>query len=325
MSRIPGVCAVIAALTLPGLAVGAATAADSYPSRSIRLIVPFPPGGSNDIVGRVIGQQLGERLGKPVVIDNRGGAGGLIGTETAVHAQPDGYTLLVISVAYSYNPAIYKLPYDPVKAIAPVAQLGTGPNSLVIHPSVPANSVKELIALAKARPGQLNYATAGIGTFQHMSSEMFRIMSGINIVHIPYKGGGPATLAVISGQAQISIGSLLQTLPHIRSGKLKPLGTGGARRSPALPDVPTIIEAGVPGYEANNWWGIVAPAAIPPAIVKRINGEVAAILATPETQKWFVGEGAEAVSRTPDEFRKWILSEMAKWGKVVRQAGIKAE
>jgi tripartite-type tricarboxylate transporter receptor subunit TctC len=326
MSRNFGVCAAIAALTLPGAAGAAGAAAtDSYPTRSIRLIVPFPPGGSNDIVGRVIGQQLGERLGKPVVIDNRGGAGGLIGTETAVHAQPDGYTLLVISVAYSYNPAIYKLPYDPVKAITPVAQLGTGPNSLVIHPGVPANSVKELVALAKARPGQLNYASAGIGTFQHMSSEMFRIMSGTNIVHIPYKGGGPATLAVIAGQAQISIGSLLQTLPHIRSGKLKPLGTGGARRSPALPDVPTIAEAGVPGYEANNWWGIVAPAAMPPAIVKRINAEVAAILATPETQKWFVGEGAEAVSKTPDEFRKWILSEMAKWGKVVRQAGIKAE
>ena len=320
-----GVCAAVAALMLPGVAGGAAVAADSYPTRPIRLIVPFPPGGSNDIVGRVIGQQLGERLGKPLVIDNRGGAGGLIGTETAIHAQPDGYTLLVISVAYSYSPAIYKLPYDAVKAIAPIAQFGTGPNSLVIHPGVAANSVKDLIALAKARPGQLNYATAGIGTFQHMSSEMFRIMSGINIVHIPYKGGGPATLAVIAGQAQISIGSLLQTLPHIRSGKLKPLGTGGARRSPALPDVPTIAESGVPGYEASNWWGIVAPAAISPAIVKRINTEVAAILATPETQKWFLGEGAEAVSRTPDEFRKWILSEMAKWGKVVQQAGIKAE
>ncbi len=316
----------LAASALALLALsGAAAAADSYPARPVRLIVPFPPGGSNDIVGRVIGQQLGERLGKPVVIDNRGGAGGLIGTETAVHAQPDGYTLLIISVAYAYNPSLYKLPYDPVKAIAPVAQLGTGPNSLVVHPSVPANSVKELVALAKAKPGQLNYATAGIGSFQHMSSEMFRIMSGVNIVHIPYKGGGPAMLAVIAGQAQISIGSLLQTLPHIRSGKLKALGTGGARRSPALPDVPTVAEAGVPGYEANNWWGIVAPAATPPAVVKKINTEVAAILATPETQKWFLSEGGEAVSRTPDEFRKWILSEMAKWGKVVKQAGIKAE
>ncbi len=316
----------LAALALALLALpGAAAAADSYPTRPIRLMVPFPPGGSNDIVARVIGQQLMERMGKPVVIDNRGGAGGMIGTDTAIHSIPDGYTLLIISVAYAYNPWLYKLNYDPVKSIAPVAQLGTGPNSLVIHPSVPANSVKELIALAKAKPGSLNYATAGIGSFQHMSSEMFRLMAGINIVHIPFKGGGPAMLAVMAGQSQISIGSLLQTLPHIRSGKLKALGTGGARRSPALPDVPTIAEAGVPGYEANNWWGIVAPAATPPAVVKKINTEVAAILATPETQKWFLSEGGEAVSRTPDEFRKWIFSEMGKWGKVVKQAGIKAE
>ncbi len=320
-----GVCAVISALVWMGAAGGPAMAADSYPTRPIRLIVPFPPGGSNDIIARVIGQQLGDRLGKPLVIDNRGGAGGLVGTETAVHAQPDGYTLLIISVAYSYNPSIYTLPYDPVKAIAPIGQLGTGPNALVVHPSVAAKSVKELIALAKARPGQLNYATAGIGSFQHMSSEMFRIMSGVNIVHIPYKGGGPAMIAVIGGQAQISIGSLLQELPHIRSGKMRALGTGGAKRSPALPDVPTIAEGGVPGYEANNWWGIVAPAATPLAIVKKVNAEIAAILATPETQKWFVSEGGEAVSRTPDEFRKWILSEMAKWGKVVKEAGIKAE
>ncbi len=322
MRKTLGACAALSALMLVG---GAAIAADAWPTRPIRLIVPFPPGGSNDIVGRVIGQQLGERLGKPVVIDNRGGAGGMIGTETAVHAHPDGHTLLIISVAYAYNPSLYKLNFDPVRAVAPVAQLGTGPNSLVIHPSVPANSVKELIALAKARPGALNYATAGIGSFQHMSSEMFRLMAGINIVHIPFKGGGPAMLAVMAGQSQISIGSLLQTLPHIRSGKLKALATGGAKRSPALPDVPTVAEAGVPGYEANNWWGIVAPAATPPAVVKRINTEVAAILATPETQKWFLSEGGEAVSRTPDEFRKWILSEMAKWGKVVKQAGIKAE
>jgi tripartite-type tricarboxylate transporter receptor subunit TctC len=318
-----GVCTAIAALL--GAVSGAAGAADAYPTRPIRLIVPFPPGGSNDIIARVIGQQLGDRLGKPLVIDNRGGAGGLVGTETAVHAAPDGYTLLIISVAYSYNPAIYKLPYDPVNAIAPVGQLGTGPNALVVHPGVPAKSLKELIALAKARPGQLNYASAGIGSFQHMSSEMFRIMSGINVVHIPFKGGGPAMLAVIGGQAQISIGSLLQELPHIRSGKMRALGTGGAKRSPALPDVPTIAEGGLPGYEANNWWGIVAPATPPQAIVKKVNGEIAAILALPETQKWFTGEGGEAVSRTPEEFRKWILAEMAKWGKVVKEAGIKAE
>ena len=329
MRQVFGICAVIAVLfCATGAQAAGASSTDSgqaYPTRPIRLIVPFPPGGSNDIVSRVIGQQLGDRLGKPLVIDNRGGAGGLIGTETAVHAAPDGYTLLIISVAYSYNPAIYKLPYDPVKAIAPVGQLGTGPNALVVHPSLPAKSIKELIALAKAKPGQLNYATAGIGSFQHMSSEMFRLMSGINIVHIPFKGGGPAMLAVISGQSQISIGSLLQELPHIRSGKMRALGTGGAKRSPALPDVPTIAEGGVPGYEANNWWGIVAPAATPQPIVRKINTEIAAILAAPETQKWFLSEGGEAVSRTPEEFRKWILAEMAKWGKVVKDAGIKAE
>jgi tripartite-type tricarboxylate transporter receptor subunit TctC len=323
MRTVFGACVAVAALL--GAAGGAACAADAYPTRPIRLIVPFPPGGSNDIIARVIGQQLGDRLGKPMVIDNRGGAGGLVGTETAVHAAPDGYTLLIISVAYSYNPAIYKLPYDPVKAIAPVGQLGTGPNALVVHPGVPAKSLKELIALAKAKPGQLNYASAGIGSFQHMSSEMFRIMSGINVVHIPFKGGGPAMLAVIAGQSQISIGSLLQELPFIRSGKMRALGTGGAKRSPALPDVPTIAEGGVPGYEANNWWGIVAPAATPQVIVKKVNGEIAAILALPETQKWFAGEGGEAVSRTPEAFRGWILAEMAKWGKVVKEAGIKAE
>jgi tripartite-type tricarboxylate transporter receptor subunit TctC len=312
------------AMAMFAAAAGTAIGAD-YPERPVRLIVPFPPGGSNDIVARVIGQQLMERIGKPVVIDNRGGAGGMIGTDTAVHSIPDGYTLLIISVAYAYNPWLYKLNFDPVKDVAPVAQLGTGPNSMVVHPSVPANSVKELIALAKAKPGVLNYATAGIGSFQHMSSEMFRVMAGINIVHIPFKGGGPAMLAVIAGQSQISIGSLLQTLPHIRSGKLKALATGGAKRSPALPEVPTVAEAGVPGYEANNWWGIVAPAATPPAIVRKLNTDIAAILATPETQKWFISEGGEAVSRTPEDFRKWILSEMAKWGKVVRQAGIKAE
>jgi tripartite-type tricarboxylate transporter receptor subunit TctC len=330
MKKRLNVCAALLALMLTG---GAAVAAESastgsgqaWPARPVRLIVPFPPGGSNDIVGRVIGQHLGERLGKPLVIDNRGGAGGTIGTEIAIRSQPDGYTLLIISVAYSYNPSIYKLPYDPMKAIAPVAMIGSGPNVLVVNPSVPAKSVKELLALAKAKPGQLNYASAGIGSFQHLSSELFRIMSGVNIVHIPYKGGGPAMLAVMSGQAQVSIGSLIQTMPHIRSGKFRALATGGAKRNPALPDVPTVAEAGVPGYEAANWWGIVAPAGVSPAIVKRVNTEVAAILAMPETKKWFVNEGAEAVSKTPDEFRKWIASEMGKWGKVVKEAGIKPE
>ena len=203
--------------------------------------------------------------------------------------------------------------------------LGTGPNALAVHPSLPVKSAKELIALAKARPGQLIYASAGIGTFQHLSSELFRMMAGINMLHVPFKGGGPAMIDVISGQSQISIGSLIQTLPHIRSGRLKALGTGGAKRVEALPDVPTIAESGLPGYEANNWWGILAPAGTPPAIVKKLHTELNTILTSAETRKRFSNEGAEAVSMAPDAFGKFIASEMVKWSRVVKEAGIKAE
>ena len=297
----------------------------AYPARPIRLIVPFPPGGSNDIVARVIGQQLTERLGKPVVIDNRGGAGGMIGTETAIHAQPDGYTLLIISAAYSYNPSVYKLPYDPIKAIMPITLIGSGPTSLVVNPGVPVKSVKELIALARAKPGQLHYASAGIGSFIHLSTEMFRIMAGINIVHVPFKGGGPAILDVLSGQTQITMGTLIQNIPHIRSGRLKLLAVGSSKRAAILPDAPTIDEAGVPGYEASNWWGVVAPAGTPTAIVEKLHAEIAATLTTPEMRKWFASEGAEIFNLASDPFGKHIVAETAKWGRVVKEAGIKAE
>ena len=306
--------------------VSAAPALAEYPTKPIRLIVPFPPGGSNDIVGRLIGNELTGRLGQQVVIDNRGGAGGIIGTETAAHAAADGHTLLIISVAYAYNPSIYKanLKFDD-KAFTPVAMLGTGPNALTVHPQLPVKSVKELVALAKAKPGTLNYASAGIGSFQHLSSEMFRIMAGVDIVHVPFKGGGPAMADVIAGSTQICIGSLLQVIPHIRSGRLKALGTGGAKRVPALAEVPTVAEAGVPGYEANNWWGILAPAATPAAIVKRLHAETAAILASADMRKKFESQGAETVTMTPAEFGRFIRAETAKWAKVVQQAGIKAE
>jgi tripartite-type tricarboxylate transporter receptor subunit TctC len=238
---------------------------------------------------------------------------------------PDGHTLLVISVAYAMNAAIYKLPFDPHKSFARVAMLGTGPNVLAVYPGLPVNSVKELIALAKAKPGQLTYATAGVGSFQHFGSELFRTMAGLDMVHVPYKGGGPAMIDTIAGQAHMSIGSLIQFLPHFRSGKLKPLGTGGARRSAVLPDVPTISEAGVPGYEASNWWGILAPAAVPAAIVRKLNTEIGAVMKLPETQKRFSSEGAEPVIKTPEEFSKLIAAEMVKWAKVARDAKIKAE
>lgn len=316
---VPMACLLLAAAAAP------VVFAQSYPSKPVRLIIPFPPGGSNDIVGRMIAAQLTERLGTQVVVDNRGGAGGIIGTETAAKSTPDGHTLLLISVAYAFNPSLYKLPYHPVKAFAPVAILGTGPNVLAVFPGLPVNSVKELIALARQKPGQLNYGAAGVGTFQHLSSELFRMLARVDIVAVQFKGGGPATIDVIAGHTQISMGSLIQTLPHIRSGRLRALGTGGSKRTTVLPDVPTIAEAGVPGYEANNWWGIFAPAGTPPAVINRLHQELSVILTSTETQKRFSTEGAETVQMAPAEFGKFVVAETTKWARVVKEADIRSE
>jgi tripartite-type tricarboxylate transporter receptor subunit TctC len=302
-----------------------AATAQEYPTKPVRLIVPFPPGGSNDVVGRIVATQLGERLGKQVVVDNRGGAGGVLGTEAAANAPPDGYTLLVISLAHAVNPGLYKLKYDPIKSFAPVAMLGSGINVLCIHPSVPANTLQELIALAKKKPGELNYASAGSGSFQHMGAELFKLMAGVDIVHVPFKGGGPAMIDVVGGHSQIVLSSLIQTMPHIRSGKLKPLGTGGTKRSAILPDVPTIAEGGVPGYEMANWWGIVAPAGTEQAIVAKLSNEIAGVLSMPETQKVFSNEGAEVVQKAGAVFGSFIESELVKWQRVVKEAKIKAD
>jgi tripartite-type tricarboxylate transporter receptor subunit TctC len=312
------------ALLLVGFA--SVAVAQGYPTRPVRLIIPFPPGGSNDIVGRIIAAQLGERLGQTMVVDNRGGAGGTIGTELAAKAPADGYTLLLISTAYAFNTSIYKkLPYDPVRSFTPVALLGSGPGVLVVNPALPVNSVRDLIALARERPGKLNNASAGIGSFQHLASELFRIQANIEWLHVPYKGGGPAMMDLIAGQADASVGSLIQMLPHIRTGKLKALGTTGAKRSPVLPDVPTVAEAGVPGYEATNWWGLLAPTGTPPAIVERLHQEVVAVQASAETKKRFESEGAEAVQMSPAQIGAFIAAETAKWARVVKEAGITAE
>src|SRR5262245_158333 len=307
------------------LALATPAAAQEYPTKPVRLVVPFPPGGSNDVVGRIVATQLGERLGKQVVVDNRGGAGGVLGTEAAANAAADGYTLLVISLAHAVNPGLYKLKYDPIKSFVPIAMLGSGVNVLCVHPSVAANTVQELIALARQKPGELNYASAGPGSFQHMGSELFRLMAGVDIVHVPFKGGGPAMIDVVGGHTQILLSSLIQTMPHIRSGKLRALGTGGAKRSPILPDVPTIAEAGVPGYEMANWWGIVAPAGAPPGIVDKLAKEIGLVLSSPETQKVFSTEGAEVAQKTGAEFGRFIEAELAKWQRVVKEAKIKAD
>jgi tripartite-type tricarboxylate transporter receptor subunit TctC len=307
------------------LTLTAVAAAQEYPTKPLRLIVPFPPGGSNDVVGRMVATQLGERLGKQVVVDNRGGAGGVLGTEVAANAPPDGYTLLVISLAHAVNPGLYKLKYDPIKSFVPIAMLGSGVNVLCVHPSVPVKTLQELIALAKQKPGELNYASAGPGSFQHMGSELFKLLAGVNIVHVPFKGGGPAMIDVVGGHSQIVLSSLIQTMPHIRSGKLKPLGTGGTKRAAILPDVPTIAEAGVPGYEMANWWGIVAPAGTPQVIVDKLAVEIVAVLSSAETQKVFSTEGAEVVQKTGAEFGRYIEAELAKWQRVVKEAKLKAE
>jgi tripartite-type tricarboxylate transporter receptor subunit TctC len=303
----------------------AVAAAESYPNKPVRLVIPFPPGGSNDIVGRLIATKLSERLGKQVIADNRGGAGGVLGSEMVAKADPDGYTLLIVSAAYGFNPALYKLPFDPVKAFAPIAKLASGPNSLVVHPSVPANSVQELIALAKQKPGQLINACAGVGSFQHMGTELFKMMAGIDFKIVQFKGGGPAMIDQLGGHSHFSLGSLIQTLPHIQSGKFRVLATGGAKRSAILPNVPTIAEAGVPGYEATNWWGIFAPAGTPGPIVDRLNQEIKTLLSSADVQKLFVNEGAEVDFMGPAAFGQFVEGEITKWGKVVKEANIKVE
>ena len=305
--------------------VAAAAAAQSYPSRPVRLIIPFPPGGSNDVVGRVIATQLGERLGHPVLVDNRGGAGGTIGMNAGAKAPADGYTLLLVSVAYPVSIALGRMPPGSMQWFAPVAALGTGPSVLVVPAALPVQSVQELIALAKRRPGALNAGSAGPGSFQHLATELFRLQAGIEIVIVQYKGGGPALTDTIAGQVQMNVGSVIQNLPHVRSGKLKALGLGGAKRIPALPEVPTFAESGLNGAEANNWWGIVAPAGTPAPVLARLQKEIFAILDSADTRKRFELEGAEVLRTTPAEFGRFMADETAKWSRVVKEAGIKAE
>jgi tripartite-type tricarboxylate transporter receptor subunit TctC len=307
------------------LALMSSAYADDYPNRPVRLIIPFPPGGSNDVVGRLVAKQLSEVLGKQVFVDNHPGAGGVIGTQACSLTPPDGYTLCLVSLAHAVNPSLYKLEYDPIKSFTPISILATGPNVLVVHPDLPVHSVKELLELAKQKPGELDYASAGIGSFQHLGAELFKLMSGAKLVHVPYKGGGPAMTDVISGHVKIMFSSLVQTTPFIKSGQLRALGTGGAKRSTVLPDVPTIAEAGVPGYVSDNWWGILAPAGTPALIVEKLYKDTQTALKAPELQAVFAREGASTLEMTSAEFGKYIESEMVKWSRVVKEGGITAQ
>ena len=315
-----------AAVCATTFASGSAAAAEQpYPTKPIRLIVPFAPGGSNDIIGRIVAAQLTERLGRQVVVDNRAGAGGIIGMQSAATAAPDGYTLLIVSATYTMNASIMKLPYDPVKSFTPVAMLGSGVSALTVANTFPVSNVKDLIARAKKEPGKLTAGGTGVGSYQHLTMELFKQQTGTDILVVHYKGGGPILIDIMSGQLQMAIGSLSQALPHIRSGRLKNLATTGARRSPLQPDTPTMIEAGVPGYQVANWWGMLAPAGTPAPIVARLNKEVAELLRTEDVQKRFAAEASETSPMAPDQFRKYISSEMAKWAKVAKDAGIKPE
>jgi len=308
------------------MAAGPATAADVYPSKTIRLVVPFAPGGGSDIVARLLSPKMTEALGQTVVVDNRAGASANLGAAMVAKAAPDGYTLLLANANYTINPSLFKsLPFDPVREFAPVALLANVTNVLAIHPSIPAKSVKELISFAKAHPGQLNFASPGNGTSSHLAGELFRQVAKIEVVHIPYKGATPAITDLIAGQVSFTMASVLSVLPYAKQGRLRMLAVTTAKRSGALPDIPTISEAGLPGFEVSNWYGILAPGGTPRPTVDRLNSELARIARVPDLAEKLAAQGADPATGTPEEFERFIQAELKKWAAVVRSAGINPE
>ncbi len=320
-------CLLLCALLSPSLTEAAgAPLQTGYPSRPVRIIVPHTPGGTTDFTARLIAPRLSERLGQTVVVDNRAGAGSLVGTDLVAKAAADGYTLLVVASSLTIIPSIYKkIPFDPVQDFAPVTTLSWYPNLLVVHPAVAVNSVRELIALAKAKPGTLNFASGGAGTGTQLGAELFKSMAGIDIVHIPYKGGGPAITALLAAEVHLYFAPIPSVLPLVRAGKLKALAVTSARRSLALPDLNSMAEAGVRGYDESTWNGLLAPARTPREIVMKLNSEMTAVLKTPEMRERFAAEGAEPAASGSEEFAAMIKREITKWAKVIRDAGIKSE
>ncbi len=317
----------IAFATVSAMWSMAAMAQPAYPVKPIRMVVPFPPGGTTDILARVAGQKITEATGQQVIVDNRPGAGGNIGTEIVARAPADGYTLLTDpGSTLTINPSLFpKLPFDPLKDFAPITIIAAVPNLLVVHPSLPAKTVKELIALAKARPGQLNYASTGAGQSTHLSLELFKLMGGLNITHIPYKGSSPALTDVLAGQVTIMFDNMPSCLPHVKAGKLRALGVSTLQRSPALPALPTIAESGLPGFEVSVWFGVLAPAGTPRDIVSRLNAVVVKALAAPDVRQRLAGQGAEAVGNTPEQFTAQMQRDLVKWAKVVKDANIRID
>lgn len=304
----------------------ASSAADNWPAKPISLVVPFAAGGTTDIIGRTIGQKLGEALRQPVVIDNRPGAGGTIAAANVARAQPDGYTFLLATVAHTMAPGIYKtLPYDFTRDLDPVGMVALTPNVLLVNQAIPARSVPELIAYIKAHPGKVNYGSAGTGSTEHLSGELFRSMTGTDIAHVPYKGGAPMMTDLIAGQIQMAIETSPSAAPHVRSGKVKALAVTSAKRSPAYPGVPTLDESGVKGFEVTTWFALMAPRGTPAAVEQRVGAELAKVLKMPDVQKRFEEQGVTAGDMTPAQLSGFIRSETTKWTKVAKDSGASAE
>ena len=308
--------AVLCAALLSTIAV-----AQSYPTKPIRIIVGYPAGGPTDMIARTVAQKLSPALGQQVIVDNRPGASGMIGAELAVKAPPDGYTLLTVPITYAVTPSVFpKMPYDAEKDLAPVALVAAAPFILVVHPTLPVKTVKDLIALAKSRPGQINYASASAGGMPHLAGELFNIMAGVKLTHIPYKGAAPATIDLLAGQVSLMFNNMLSAMPHVKSGKLRAVAVTSAKRSSAVPELPTVAET-IPGFEASGWYGAFAPAATPREIIAKLNGEINRLMRQPDVAQRLAGDGVEAVTMTPAEFGTYLHSEIVKWGKVVKISG----
>ena len=315
----------VSTVILSALAVSAV--ADDYPNKAIRLIMPYPIGGSIDIAGRMVAQRLADNLGQAVVVDNRTGAGGIVGTETGARAAPDGYTVLMGGTGtLALSPSLQKnLPYDPHKDFTPVTLLVTIPYVVVVQPSFKAANIKELIALAKAKPHEINYGSGGSGSAPHLAAELFKTMADVRITHVPYKGSTPAITDTMSGQVQLTFTGIPSVMTQMKAGRLRPIGVTSLKRTAALPEVPTIAESGVPGYEVNPWFGVLLPARTPQPLVSRLNAEILKVLQLPATRERFATEGFEAAGNTPAQFAAYIKAEQIKWGKVIKDAGIKAD
>jgi tripartite-type tricarboxylate transporter receptor subunit TctC len=318
-------CALLLRTACIVLALTTAVAAQEYPTKSVRIVVPFPPGGFNDIVARLLATQLSERLGKQFIVENKTGAGGTVAGELVANAPKDGHTLLIVSLAIAVNPWMRTLPYDSIKAFTPISMLATAPIVAVVNADLPAKSMQEFVALAKQKPGDLKYASSGVGTFMHLGGELFKLTAGVDLLHVPFRGAGPAMIDVMGGHSQASFASMPSVITHVRSGKLRAIGVGALERSSVLPDLPTMTEGGVTGYQAANWIGIVAPAGTPAPVVALLHKEISAIQESPELRKRYASEGVDVLQMSVAEFGAFMASEHAKWGRVIADAKIKPE